>query len=101
MTKIQMNSIEMAKETLQGKYFTEREWQSATHCRCSLSTAISNGVVVDEVEVIREDYTVAELVELLNDCAGDDLYSANWFFKVSEDGKGAYTKTRIHRYRLA
>ena len=43
-------------------------------------------VKIEEV-IKRTYYSVKEIVDMLNDCAGEDCYTCNWYYEIDEEGK--------------
>lgn len=77
--------LDKAHEIFGDREFTEREWEDAVP-QLTLNTACRY-----EVEVLhhttRRYYTVQELVDELNSCAGEDLYDCDWHYEVDEQGR--------------
>ena len=40
-----------------------------------------------EPQIKRCYYSVREIVDILNECAGEDCYGANWEFKIDDEGR--------------
>lgn len=99
MTKMQMVALENAKKVFGDKEFTAKEWMDVACGKYALSTAIYDGHVKSIEHVKRIDYTVKELVKMLNDCAGDDCYNCDWHFEVDENNN-VYENIVTNTYQL-
>ena len=69
--------------------FTERQYDElfGTADHVTLRTLRNNELVHLIVHTTRYFYTVAELVEALNDCSGADCYCGSWFYQIDEQGR--------------
>ena len=86
MAKTTIMAIERAREIFGNREFNELEWQRA-NLRLTLGTAIAHDQVIRIEHTHRDFYTVKELVEMLNSCAGDDCWGCDWHFEIDEQGR--------------
>ena len=86
MSKQTANTIAAAREVFGNREFTENEWEGA-HMATRLDTVVYHGGARRIEHVEREYYTVEEIVNELNGCAGDDCYACNWHYEIDSNGK--------------
>lgn len=99
MTENTKKAIKNARDLFGMNEFTAEEWNKA-NTGVTLRTAINHGAVVVNKHIIREYYTVTELVEMLNACAGTDCYDVEYNLKVDETGR-AYEDCEYVTYNMA
>lgn len=93
-----INAIEAMKVLFSGNSFTSAQWDAQANVR--FATAKKYADLVEIKEVRREYYSMAELVEKLNACAGDDCYACDWHYEIDEQGR-AYQDFVSVSYRFA
>ena len=97
MAKLTRMELDKAHVLFGDREFTEEEWKR-TGLRLTLHTACYY-----EVEELKHTkrcyYTVQELVDELNSCAGDDCYACDWFYQVDEQGR-AFRDFHTYTYRM-
>lgn len=79
-----VNEINRMHEVLGSSSFSEAEWNAISSVRFATARKYADLVEVKEVE--RVFYSMAEIVEKLNACAGDDCYACDWHYQI--DGQG-------------
>ena len=103
MTKYQMSILPLVIAYFGTREFTEKEWKDSDSPACgrlSLGMALHDGIVIEHKVVTRNYYTVAEIVEKLNDCAGEYCYFGNWEYKIDESGR-VYDEDVTVTYHMA
>lgn len=98
MSKATANSIATARAAFGTREFTIHEWD-ALHTGSRLETVVYHGGAERITRTTRQYYTVAELVEHLNDCAGEDCYGCDWYYQLDADGR-AYQDFTTTTYRM-
>lgn len=91
------NEIDRLHATFAGTEFTE--YELAKIANVSISTLLKYNAVE---RVVTENYipvTLEELVQRLNDCAGDDCYGADWEYTVINNQ--AFEVKRVVTFRVA
>ena len=92
MTNRTKLTIEFGKHNFGTREFTESEWTriagplTGDKGLVQLRTLIKNGVVKTGVKVITRTYSINEIIEELNDCAGEDCYNGDWHYYRNEEG---------------
>lgn len=98
MNKNTAAAITTARAAFGTREFTAHEWD-ALHTGTRLETVIFHEAAERIVHTTRRYYTVAELVEELNACAGDDCYYCDWHYEVDADGR-AYQDIITATFRM-
>ena len=80
-----INEINRMREILGSLSFSETEWNAISAVRFATARKYAN--IVRIVEVERVYYSLAEVVEKLNACAGDDCYACDWNYQIDEQGR--------------
>jgi hypothetical protein len=80
-----INEINRMHEVLGPSSFSEVEWNAISSVR--FATARKYADIVEIKEVCREYYSMAEIVEKLNACAGDDCYACDWHYQIDDQGR--------------
>lgn len=99
MTKMQMVALENAKKAFGEKEFSRKDWMDVACGKYGLSTAINDGNVQTIKHVQRNYYTLAEVVEMLNECSGEDCYCGHWEYKIDENNR-VYDENVTITYKL-
>lgn len=94
MTKNTANAIATARAIYDDYVFTRDEWER-DQPGCTLETAIRVGAVRKVRSIHRDYYTVQELVEMLNNCSGNDCYDSEWRLQVDEQGRAYEDRVEI------
>lgn len=99
MKETTKKAIETARDVFGMNEFTAEEWSKA-NIGVTLRTAINHGAVVVNKHIVRQYYTVSELVEMLNACSGTDCYDIEYNLRVDEKGR-AYEDNEYNTYNMA
>lgn len=87
MTKQTYNTYRTALLTFGNEEFTDVQYNARFRMDTTLRTLEKNGLVRRVYHHEREYYTVPELVEALNGCAGEDCYGTSWDYKIDDEGR--------------
>lgn len=98
MSKNTAAAITTARAAFGTREFTAHEWD-ALRTGTRLDTVVYHEGAERITRTTRRYYTVAELVEELNACAGDDCYSCDWHYEVDADGR-AFQDFTTTTYRM-
>lgn len=98
MNKNTLEALNKARNYFNNREFTECEWKMA-NIGCTLNTLMKYDEIEKIERVTREYYTVAELVEALNSCSGEDCYSGDWFYQIDENGN-VYQEIKTVIYKM-
>ena len=98
MTEKTMKALETARKLFGDKLFLKGEW-AIKKLGCTLETAQKNGAVEKVIVTEREYYTVAEIVEQLNECAYGCDGNGTWEYKIDEQGR-IYQDFKYTRYKM-
>lgn len=86
--------------------FTENEFETAkaylarqTRQTCALSTLLKNNLVKTQTVLMREKYTIQEVLDKLNSCSGEDCYNGEWHFVQDPDGR-IFNEWTVEKYKL-
>lgn len=93
-----IREIEAMQVLFTNNSFTPAQWDAKSTVRFATAKKYANLVEVKEVR--REYYSMAELVKMLNECAGNDCYACNWYYEIDEQGR-AYQNFVSISYRFA
>jgi hypothetical protein len=93
-----IRAIEAMQVLFAGKSFTPAQWDKNAAVRFSTAKKYANLVEVKEVR--RVYYSMAELVQELNACAGNDCYACDWNYEIDEQGR-AYQDFESVSYHFA
>ena len=85
MMKKTAEALKEAYEYFGEKEFTRDQWKA--HIPLTLETAIKYDAVTVIHHEQRRYYTIQEIVEELNSCAGDDCYRCEWFYQIDEENR--------------
>ncbi len=81
-----------------GKYsHTYDGWERLINQESTISFSTFKRYAKLVKETIKTEYTLEEIVNLLNDCAGSDCYGADWDFKVIDNK--VYEIDTVYRWR--
>ena len=86
-----------AMNAYKGQAMTEVEWVDLLNNRISFGT-FKKYALTKEIKVVKTEVSLENLVEMLNDCAGNDCYDCDWHYVV-ENGK-AYEVNTFTYYRM-
>lgn len=96
-----MNTIR-AIEAMQALFadypFTPAQWDAKAAVRFATAKKYANLVEVKEVR--RVYYSMADLVQELNECAGNDCYACDWHYEIDEQGRAYQDFVSVY-YRFA
>ena len=93
MTNRTKLTIEFGKHNFGNRTFTESEWTKIASSLTGdkglvqLRTLVKNGAVKLGVRVITHTYSIDEIIDELNACAGEDCYYGDWHYYRNEDGE--------------
>lgn len=88
-----------AMNAYKGQSMTAKEWTDLLDNRLSFNTFRKYALAGEtEVRTIKTEVSLENLVEMLNDCAGNDCYGCDWHYIV-ENGK-AYEVDFLYYYKM-
>lgn len=80
-----IHAIEAMQVLFAHDSFTPAQWDAISAVRFATARKYADIVEVKEVE--RVFYSMAEIVEKLNACAGDDCYACDWHYQIDDQGR--------------
>ena len=105
MSKTTVQALKLYRAHFGENTFTAYEFEKKRHQMvaqhlptASLQTLINNGIAITIDKVIEEDYTIDEIIQMLNDCSGEDCYCGSWH--IQRDGDRIYDVRHETVYKL-
>ncbi len=78
-------AIEEMRSLFGNSEFSAAQWDAVAGLRFVSARRHVAFEVIEHVE--RVYYSMAEIVEKLNACAGDDCYACDWHYQIDEQGR--------------
>lgn len=86
MSERTRKEIERLANEYKGQVHEWERWERIINAKSEICFGTFRKYVTLKKEVSYEEHTIEEIVEMLNDCAGEDCYCCSWTYVV-RDGK--------------